>query len=114
MNLLPLFDTAPGRGGAVLALLCGVILVWVGLTGGNDPTRALARRHVPMLRRMEAFRVFMTGLVLLGVGGAVLWQATWLFWLALGIGFVELRESSTLIAVWRARPPTMPANRARW
>ncbi|MFT4037753.1 MAG: hypothetical protein QM692_06205 [Thermomicrobiales bacterium] len=112
MNPLPLFDTAAGRGGAVLALVCGLLLVWLGLTGGSDPTRALARRHVPMLRRIEAFRVFMTGLVLLGVGGAVLSQAPWLFWLALGIGFVELRESSTLIAVWRSRPPSGVARRA--
>ena len=37
----------------------------------------------------------------LGVGAALLWNLQWLFYLALGIGFVEILESSALIAVWR-------------
>ena len=32
---------------------------------------------------------------------AVIWRAEWLLLLALGIGFVEILESSALIAVWR-------------
>jgi hypothetical protein len=47
----------------------------------------------------------MAGLVLIGLGAAVLMQAPWMLWLALGIGFVEILESSTLIAVWKLRPP---------
>jgi hypothetical protein len=31
---------------------------------------------------------------------AVIWRAQWLLFLALGIGFVEILESSALIAVW--------------
>jgi hypothetical protein len=106
MNPLPFFDSGPGRVAAVLLIIWGITMIWTSLTGGGDPTRALARRHVQMLRRMEAFRRFMTGLVLIGLGGAVLAQAPWLLWLAVGVGFVEILESSTLIAVWKLRPPT--------
>ena len=105
MNPLPYVDSGLWRVAAVLLVLWGFAVVWTSLTGGSDPTQALARRQVKMLQRMEAFRRFMTGLVLIGVGGAVLAQAPWLLWLALGIGFVEILESSTLIAVWKLRPP---------
>jgi hypothetical protein len=54
-----------------------------------------------MLSRIEGFRLTVFGLVLIGIGAAVLWQAQWLLLLALGIGFVEILESSTLIAVWK-------------
>jgi len=108
MNPLPAFDSGPGRVAAVLLLIWGIAVVWTSLTGGSVPARALARRNVKMLQRMEAFRRFMAGLVLIGVGGAVLAQAPWLLWLALGIGFVEILESSTLIAVWKLRPPARP------
>jgi hypothetical protein len=105
MNPLPYFDSVPGHALAVLLSAWGSAVVWTSLTGGRDPAHALARRNVRMLQRMEAFRRFMTGLVLIGVGGAVLAQAPWLLWLAVGIGFVEILESSTLIAVWKLRPP---------
>jgi hypothetical protein len=108
MNPLPFFDSDLGRVAATLLVLWGIAVVWTSLTGGSDPSAALARRHVQMLQRMEAFRRFMAGLVLIGVGGAVLAQAPWLLWLALGIGFVEILESSTLIAVWKSRPPAQP------
>jgi hypothetical protein len=105
MNPLPFFDSGPGRVAATILVVWGFAGVWLSLTGGSDPTQALARRGVKMLQRMEAFRRFIAGLVLIGVGGAVLAQAPWLLWLALGIGFVEILESSTLIAVWKLRPP---------
>lgn len=105
MNPLPYFDSIPGRVFALLLLIWGFAVLWTSLTGGSDPTHALARRNVRMLQRMEAFRRFMTGLVLIGLGGAVLAQAPWLLWLAVGIGFVEILESSTLIAVWKLHPP---------
>jgi hypothetical protein len=105
MNPLPFFDSVLGHVAAIFLVLWGIAVVWTSLTGGSDPTRALARRHVRMLQRMEAFRRFMAGLVLIGLGSAVLAQAPWLLWLAVGIGFVEILESSTLIAVWKLRPP---------
>jgi hypothetical protein len=108
MNPLPYFDIVPGRALAVLLVAWGIAVVWTSLTGGSDPTHALARRKVRMLQRMEAFRRFMAGLVLIGLGSAVLAQAPWLLWLAVGIGFVEILESSTLIAVWKLRPPAQP------
>ena len=84
---------------AALAVL-GVQLVWRGLRGGADGERALLLRRTDMLSRIEGFRLTVFGLVLLGVAAAIAWQAQWLL-LALGIGFVEILESSTLIAVWR-------------
>lgn len=108
MNPLPCFDTVPGRLAAIACLIWGVLVVSTSLTGGRDPAHALARRDVLMLHRMEAFRRFMSGLVLLGLGGAILAQAPWLLWLAVGVGFVEILESSTLIAVWKHRPPARP------
>ena len=51
--------------------------------------------------RIEGFRLTVFGLVLIGVGAAMFWQAQWLLLLALGIGFVEILESSALIAVWK-------------
>ena len=108
MNPLPFFDNVPGHVAAIFLMLWGAAVVWTSLTGGHNPAHALARRQVKMLQRMEAFRRFMTGLVLIGVGGAILAQASWLLWLAVGIGFVEILESSTLIAVWKLRPPARP------
>jgi hypothetical protein len=84
---------------AVIAF--GLMLVWRGLNGGRDGIRALLGQRVDMLHRIEGFRLTVFGLVLIGVGAAVIWQAQWLLLLALGIGFVEILESSALIAVWR-------------
>jgi hypothetical protein len=56
-----------------------------------------------MLGRIEGFRLMVFGLVLIGVGLAIVWQAQWLLLLALGIGFVEILESSVLIAFWNRR-----------
>ena len=85
---------------AALAIL-GVQLVWRGLHGGADGQRALLLRRTDMLSRIEGFRLTVFGLVLLSVAAAIVWQAQWLLLLALGIGFVEILESSMLIAVWR-------------
>jgi hypothetical protein len=84
---------------AVIGL--GVMLVWRGLRGGRDGERALLGRRVDMLNRIEGFRLMVFGLVLVGVGAAVIWRAQWLLVLAMGIGFVEILESSALIVVWR-------------
>lgn len=85
----------------VVLLLLGVVNVWRGLLGGRHGNRGLLLRDIGMLERMEGFRLMVFGLVLLGIGSAVIWQKEWLFYLALGIGFVEILESSTLIAVWQ-------------
>ena len=78
----------------------GLMLMWRGLRGGRDGGRALLGQRIDMLHRIEGFRLTVFGLVLIGVGAAVIWQAQWLLLLALGIGFVEILESSALIAVW--------------
>ncbi len=84
---------------AVIAL--GLMLVWRGLRGGRDGERALLGQRIDMLNRIEGFRLMVFGLVLVGIGAAVIWRAQWLLLLALGIGFVEILESSALIGVWR-------------
>lgn len=86
---------------AVVVIGLGLTIVWRGLRGGRAGTRALLARRTDMLSRIEGFRLTVFGLVLIGVGAAVIWQAQWLLLLALGIGFVEILESSSLIAVWR-------------
>ena len=86
---------------AVACLVFGVVNVWHGLRGGAEGARGLVLRNIGMLERMEGFRQVVFGLVLLGVGAALIWQLAWLFYMAIGIGFVEILESSTLIAVWR-------------
>jgi len=86
---------------AVAVIAIGLMLVWRGLRGGRDGDRALLGQRIDMLHRIEGFRLTVFGLVLIGVGAAVIWRAQWLLLLALGIGFVEILESSTLIAVWR-------------
>jgi hypothetical protein len=86
---------------AVAVIVVGLMLVWRGLRGGRDSGRALLGQRIDMLHRIEGFRLTVFGLVLIGVGAAVIWQARWLLLLALGIGFVEILESSALIAVWK-------------
>jgi hypothetical protein len=92
----------PWMGAVALALvILGVVNVWRGLLGGRERARGLLLREIGMRERMEGFRLMVFGLVLLGIGIALLWQLEWLIYLALGIGFVEILESSTLIAVWK-------------
>jgi hypothetical protein len=86
---------------AVVVMVLGLMIVWRGLRGGRAGARALLARRTDMLSRIEGFRLTVFGLVLIGVGAAAIWRAQWLLVLALGIGFVEILESSTLIAVWR-------------
>jgi hypothetical protein len=83
------------------ALLLGLAYVWRGLLGGRARDRGLLLRQIGMLERLEGFRVTVFGLVLVGAGAAILTEARWLLILSLGIGFVEICESSTLIAAWR-------------
>lgn len=104
MNAMAVFERSWVVLAATLALLYGLALVWRGLRGGPDGARGLLRRRIDMLQRMEGFRLTVFGLVLIGAGASVVWQVQWLLLLSLGIGFVEILESSTLIAVWKRAP----------
>ncbi len=100
MNVFSNLD--PAWGTAALGLMIGGLLLTLrGLRGGRDGARALLGQRTDMLSRIEGFRLTIFGLVLIGIGAALVWEARWLLLLALGIGFVEILESSTLIAVWR-------------
>jgi hypothetical protein len=101
MVISPWFDPLWMNLIAFVVITLGLMLVWQGLHGGHDGDRALLGQRIDMLNRIEGFRLTVFGLVLIGVGAAVIWQAQWLLLLALGIGFVEILESSALIAVWR-------------
>ena len=101
MEFFATLDPVWANAFVVALAIIGLQLVWRGLKGGADGERALLLRQTPMLNRIESFRLTVFGLVLLGVAAAIAWQAQWLLLLALGIGFVEILESSTLIAVWR-------------
>jgi hypothetical protein len=97
---------------AVAVIALGLMLVWRGLRGGRDGDRAVLGQRIDMLHRIEGFRLTVFGLALMGVGAAVIWQAQWLLLLALGIGFVEILESSALIAVWKSNHRHDEARRA--
>jgi hypothetical protein len=86
---------------ALALFTLGLMLVWPGLRGGHDGERALLGQRIDMLNRIEGFRLTVFGLVLVGIGAAVIWRTQWLLLLSVGIGFVEILESSALIAVWR-------------
>lgn len=96
------FDASWSDAAAWGALLLGLAYVWRGLLGGRPRSRRLLPRPIGMRERIEGFRLTVFGLVLVGVGAAILTDARWLLVLALGIGFVEIQESSTLIAFWPA------------
>jgi hypothetical protein len=97
---------------AVAVIALGLMLVWRGLRGGRDGDRAVLGQRIDMLHRIEGFRLTVFGLALMGVGAAVIWQAQWLLLLALGIGFVEILESSALIAAWKSNHRHDEARRA--
>jgi hypothetical protein len=109
MNVIAHLDPFWANVIAAAFVILGLQLASRGLRGGRDGARALLGQRTDMLSRMEGFRLTVFGLVLIGVAAAIYWQARWLLLLALGIGFVEILESSTLIAVWKWRRP--PAKR---
>jgi hypothetical protein len=100
MSQIAWVDASWATVAAALFIPAGLSLVWRGLLGGRDGQRALLRRRTGMLQRMEGFRLTVFGLALIGAGTAAITAAKWLLLLSLGIGFVEILESSTLIAVW--------------
>ncbi|MFN8593640.1 MAG: hypothetical protein U0031_19435 [Thermomicrobiales bacterium] len=90
--------------GIAVILLAGIALIWSWLVGDPRERTGLLRKEATMLSRMEGFRRLVLGLVSVGIVLSVSWDAKWLLWLALGIGFVEILESSTLIAIWKRYP----------
>jgi hypothetical protein len=60
------------------------------------------------LGTMQAFRLGVIGLALVGIGLAWLWQQPWLLALALAVGGEETLESSIAISALR-RAPQVPA-----
>ena len=113
MTALSLLDPLWASAFAIAVIALGLMLVWRGLRSGRDGDRALLGQRIEMVHRIEGFRLMVFGLVLIGVGAAVIWQAQWLLLLALGIGFVEILESSTLIAVWKSNHRRDAARRAQ-
>ena len=99
---------APAAGLAWL----GLALVWRGLRGGRNGARGLLRRRAGLVGRFEGFRLTVVGPVLVGLGAAWLWQAPALLVLALGIGVVEILESSVVIAALRRDGGRVATNRA--
>lgn len=96
----------------VALVLSGLALVRRGLWGRRGGEQSLTRRGTAMLGRIEGFRLMVFGLVLIGVGAAAVTQQRWLLLLALGIGFVEILESDSLIAFWPAGGDRIKARRA--
>ncbi len=102
MNVFSNLDPVWANLLAIIVMISGLLLTLRGLHGGRDGAQAaLLGPRNDMLSRIEGFRLTVFGLVLIGIGSAVVWQARWLLLLALGIGFVEILESSALIAVWK-------------
>ena len=98
-----LLDTV-GQARALLgyALIgAGAWLMARGLWGGRGGRRGLLRGHEPALERAEGWRVVVVGFVVGTLGFSALADSALLFYMALGIGFVELWEASFVISVWR-------------
>lgn len=85
----------------IVVIVFGLGLFWRGLHGGRNGERGLVRRGVPMLERLEGWRLTLLGLTLTGIGAAWYWSALWLLILSLGIGYVELQEATKVIQAWR-------------
>ncbi len=79
----------------------GAWLLARGLWGGRGGRRGLLRGHEPALERAEGWRVVVVGFVVGTLGFAALAGSALLFYMALGIGVVELWEASFVISVWR-------------
>lgn len=97
MSLLSTINTFVHPVVPLLVLALGLVQLWRGLRGQPEGEGGLVRRHSTALGRMEGFRTTMSGLALVGLGAGWLMQDRLLIFLALGIGIVELRESSMII-----------------
>ncbi len=91
MELFLLTDVSWRAYPAAALVLLGGLVFWRALSGG------LVRRRTAIVERVEGFRLATLGLVLVGLGAAWIWHLPWLLFLALGIGFVEIRESTAIV-----------------
>jgi hypothetical protein len=98
MDVFAVSDAVWSRAPAVVLVLIGLAALCRGLSWAG---RSLVRRGGGVVGFLEGFRLVVLGLVLVGLAGAWIWQAPFLFFLALSIGFVEILESSVLIAAMR-------------
>ncbi|MGH2562527.1 MAG: hypothetical protein ACRDJH_25995 [Thermomicrobiales bacterium] len=98
-------------GGYVVALL-GLALFWRGLLGGPHGERGLLRPSAGALGRAEGWRLTILGLAVVGLGAAGVWEARWLLFLSVGIGFVEVLEATMVIAAWKAGAARAATGRA--
>ncbi len=101
MDILTRLDPFWANAISAAFLILGAQIVWRGLRGGHGGEQGLLQRRIDMLSRIKGFRLTVFGLVAIGIAAAIFWRAQWLLLLSLGIGFVEILESSTLIAVWK-------------
>jgi hypothetical protein len=97
---------------AVAVIAFGAQLAWRGVRGSRAGDQGLLRSRSGMLGRLHGFRLAIFGLTLIGGGVAVLLRQQWLLLLAIGIGVVEILESSALIAFWGQDRP-QPATSSR-
>lgn len=94
---------------AAVLIGSGIRQLWRGLAGTRQE-RGLLRRSATAMQRMEGFRTATSGLVLTGIGLGWLAESKLLVLLSLGIGIVELRESTMIIDAVKAAPaPKRPA-----
>ena len=97
----------------LIVLALGAFQLWRGLRGQADGEGGLIRRHSSALGRMEGFRTAMSGIVLVLVGSGWLQQDRLLIFLGLGLGVVELRESSMIINAVKFGRQTTPSAAAK-
>lgn len=104
MNLLSSINAILHPALPIVVIALGLIQLWRGLRGQPSGEGGLVRRRTSALGRMEGFRTTTSGLVLTGLGTGWLMENRLLIFLALGIGIVELRESSMIINAVKHEP----------
>jgi hypothetical protein len=95
---------------ALLLAATGGAELWHGMLGQPDGEGGLARRRTTLPGRIKGFQHVVSGLMLIGFATALVFAAPWLVYLALGFGFVELRESNMLLAALRGPAEPSPAH----
>ena len=98
MDGLALLDALWRHFPAVVVVLVGLAALWRGVRSAG---RSLVGQGDGVVGFLEGFRLVVAGLALVGLGAAWIWRMPLLLFLALGIGFVEILESSVLIAAMR-------------
>jgi hypothetical protein len=114
MNLGSLFDGSITRflGSALIVL--GFAVSWHGLRGGPRSKLGLLRSQAGSIHRIEGWRRLIVGLVLVGLGIACVKESKFFFYLSIAFGFVEILESSAVLAVMKLDPRRTHTNAASW